>query len=461
MRELNGTRIRGNNPSHYNQTPNAILPDDLANHLLKYYGHVAIGDKYAIFDNKVLEYDSIKQLSFPGNNFDLSLAEMGLKHTSFYGRIMNYLKDNIYIPSDFLKESTSKIEISKKMHDVSKTIKQKLETLIKMREENKDLTVFNALENANEQLLKEFGALLFCYEKLLNNAQKLSNLSVNNKDNCNCDQTLKPSESTTTDNSIIEEIANLKSSKLDIVEANNKFALKESIPDISNLVNKEEIKDKLDKTEADEKYISKESVDQLFVTKESINTIETTLDEKISKVEADDLYTKKESLNKYATEDFVKDQVNKAQISGESQNIDLTPYALKTDIENSISDTKDELNLLLNVKIDKTVVESDYVKKVDLPDVTNFVTEEKVDEKISTIVIPSIDGLAKTEEVVSKIDYENDKSTFALSSNVVSNETYIVDKDTFALKSSLEELTTKYNDLLARIEKLENPSLEN
>lgn len=892
MREFNGTRIRGNNPSHYNHTPNAILPDDLVTHLLKYYGHIVISDKYAVYDNKVLEYDNIRQLSLPGNNFDLSLAEMGLKHTSFYGKIMDYLKENIYISPDDLEECTSREEVSEKLHEISKSIKQKLEALIKMRDDNKDLTVFNALENANEQLLKEFGSLLFRYEKLLNNAQNLSNLGINNQHGCGC-HPVHPPVRPSAPNSIMEEISNLKNSKMDTVEANNKFALKEAIPTINhlaekgevsdalsksaenvkkdvlrtvgeiyqekvssgngikiyneheiaadtkvlatrefvndsidaakiaasgkeidltsyakkvdvekkadqvevdkkiskeeadrtyatrsdlqykanaidleykldkdeakktyatkkelpdlsdvvvyedldkvkyvlerainkkadadvlsnyatagdlaskmdkgvaedifarkndliskanktdlnsyatkeevisrineaklsgagqevdlsiyalknevtrnitaaeekiktevytsiggkldkvtaentyakkdqipsiahlaskdeltkaindasqnyvnkiaydlekaNFADKEEVKVKLDKSEAIDKYLTKEAAGQAYVTQaiyvsekanllvtkaqleekinaikipsidglateESLNNVKALLDEKLSKIEAENLYVKKDSLVGYATEDYVKDQINQAQLGGEGQEVDLSAYALKKDTEKAITDAKDELNLAIDNKIDKSVVESDYAKKTEIPqpvDTSNFATNESVDEKIaqaqlgggtdaSTLVtkevyekdkatfalisdtvaktdyntdkatfatkdelnakadataIPSIDGLAKADEVVSKTDYDTDKATFALITNtvakdaydadkatfalaadVVSNETYTADKDTFALKTALEELTTKYNDLLARVEKLEQPS---
>ena len=75
--------------------------------------------------------------------------------------------------------------------------------------------------------------------------------------------------------------------------------------------------------------------------------------------------------------------------------------------------------------------------------------------------------------MVKKETYDADKATFATKdelgtkanssdipdiSNLVTNETYTADKETFALKTALEELTTKYNDLLARVEKLENPT---
>ena len=773
MREFNENRIRGSNPTHYNCTPNAILPDDLVTHLLKYYGHIVLSDKYTVYDNKVLEYETIKQLSLPGNSFDLSLAEMGLKHTSFYNKLMDYLKENIYIPSNDLKEYSSRSEVSEEMHKIVGNLKEKMEDLITMQNDNNSLTPFNALEAANEQNLKELGALLYKYERLLKNAQALSLMGINGV-NCGCVPPPPPpscnNNGSSSSNSIMGEISNLQNSKLDKVEANNKFATKESIPDITglaskdevsnniskavesskndvlrtvsenyqekvysgngikiydgkeitadtkviatrefvedqidaakiqaagkeidltsyakkvdvekkadkievekkidsdeaakiyatknelkykadaidldsklniddakrtyatikqipdmsdvvvyedldkvkytlerainkkadvdklseyattgdlaakmdkglaedifarkndlnskanktdlngyvtveeviskineaklsgdgqkvdlsiyptksevsknitateekvkaelynslggkldkvtaentyakieqipsinhlaskeeltkaitdastnyvnkvayelekvNYADKEEVKVKIDKTEANEKFATKESLDAVekkvdaivvpsieglaksedvdkkiaaiqipsiagLATEESVNAVKTSVDEKLSKVEAADAYVKKETLNAYATQDYVKDQINQAQLGGEGQDVDLSAYALKTDTEKAINDAKDALNVVIENKIDKSVVEADYAKKNEIPVVTDFITSEKVDEKIAAIQIPSVEGLAKAEDVVAKEAYEADKATFA------------------------------------------------
>lgn len=412
MIEKNDVRIRGSNPSHYNHAPNAVLADDLATHLLKYYGHIVLTDKYSAFDNTILNYESIAQLSLPGNDFDLSLAEMGLKHTSFYNELMGYLRKNIYISTDDLKEYSDKSEVSIKIHEIVGKIKQTMEDLIKMANEDNSLTPFSALDAANKQMLKDLGFHLLQYENLIRNAQALSTMKL---DNCNCTPQPTPDENNTTTNyeSILAEIENLKTIKLDVEEANNKFATKESIPSISGL----------------------------------------------------------------ASETYVKEQIQQAQL--EDKDIDLSGYALKNDTEKAINDAKEVLNASIENKIDKSVVESDYAKKEEIPDVSSFIIESKVDEKIAAIQIPSIEnlatkdelnakanssdipsieGLAKSEEVISKTDYESDKATFALSANVISNETYTADKETFALKTALDELSTKYQDLVTRLEKLEKSS---
>ena len=387
MTEKNDVRIRGSNPSNYNYAPSAVLADDLVTHLLKYYGHVVLTDKYSTFDNTILDYENVAQLSLPGNEFDLSIAEMGLKHTSFYNELMSFLKKNIYISTDDLKEYSDKSEVSIKIHEVVGKIKQTMEDLIKMANEDNSLTPFSALDAANKQMLKDLGYHLLQYENLVRNAQALSTMQLNN---CNCKSETTPDENSTESETILAEIEKLKTNKLDVEEANNKFATKESIPSISGL----------------------------------------------------------------ASETYVKEQIQQAQL--EDKDIDLSTYALKSDVEKSINDAKNVLNASIDNKIDKSAVESDYAKKAELPDVSKFISEEKVDEKIANIQIPSIDGLAKSEEVVSKTDYQNDKATFALTANVVSNDTYTADKETFALKSALDDLTTKYNDLLTRVTTLEN-----
>lgn len=809
MREFNNFYIKGSNPSHYNFTPNAILADDLVTHLLKYYGHIVLSDKYAVFDNKVLEYGTIKQLSLPGNNFDLSLAEMGLKHTSFYNKLMDYLKDNIYISPDDLQEYSSRSEVSEKMHEIVGKIKQKMEDLIKMNNNDNSLTSFNALEANNEQMLKELGSLLYQYDRLLKNAQSISNMGINGA-NCGCLPPPPPpiqnnSGNTSSSSSIMSEISNLQSSKLDIEEASKKYATKDSIETVSNNISKSiesakndvlrtvgenyqekvysglgikvydgneitvdtktiatreyvedqidsakiqaagkeidlssyakkvdvdkkannsevekkldideaasiyatknELKYKADKIDLDTKlniddakrtYATKNEIpdtsdlvvyedldkvkyvlerainnkvssdtlssyalssdlankmdkgiaEDIFARKNDLNskadkvelvsyptreemiskineakltgngqnldlsiyaiksevtknitsseeklkselynslsgkldkvTAENTyakqeqipsitnlaskdeltkaisdassnyvskvsydveianvkatqtqlkqeidnkvipdisglasqasVNEKLSKTEAADIYAKKETLNSYATQDYVKDQINQAQISGEGKDIDLTAYALKNDTDKAINDAKEALTVSIDSKIDKSVVESDYAKKTEIPsidnlvtqealntaiqnkadtssipDVSKFISEEKIDEKIAAAKLNTGETV-DTSSLILKSDYESDKSTFATkeelnakanssdipsieglakSSEIVTKADYEKDKETFALKTALDELTTKYNELLAKVTKLEETSKSN
>lgn len=96
------------------------------------------------------------------------------------------------------------------------------------------------------------------------------------------------------------------------------------------------------------------------------------------------------SLAGFATEDFVKQELNK---------IDLTPYATKTELTTAIS-------------------------KIIIPDVSNFVTQKEIDEAIEAIPEVNLTAYATKEELqeaIKNIDFPTvDLSLYALKSEIPS-----------------------------------------
>ena len=124
------------------------------------------------------------------------------------------------------------------------------------------------------------------------------------------------------------------------------------------------------------------------------------------------------SLAGYATEDYVKNEISK---------IDLTPYASKKEVTEAILGIKipDVSNFVTQKEIDKAINAIDfpepdltpYAKKTDIPDVTDLISQEELQEAINNIEhpvvdlseyakrneLPSLAGLATEEYVRQKI----------------------------------------------------------
>lgn len=98
------------------------------------------------------------------------------------------------------------------------------------------------------------------------------------------------------------------------------------------------------------------------------------------------------SLAGYATEDYVKNEISK---------IDLSPYASKKELTEAILGIKipDVSNFVTQKEIDKAIDAIDfpkpdltpYAKKTDIPDVTSLISQEELQQAINNIEHPIVD----------------------------------------------------------------------
>lgn len=92
--------------------------------------------------------------------------------------------------------------------------------------------------------------------------------------------------------------------------------------------------------------------------------------------------TEHQSLEGYATKDYVAQEIAEAQLSGEGTVVDLSNYALKTDIPtiptNISAFTNDKGYLTEHQDL------SDYALKSEIPDVSAYQTEEQVNALIDS-----------------------------------------------------------------------------
>lgn len=122
------------------------------------------------------------------------------------------------------------------------------------------------------------------------------------------------------------------------------------------------------------------------------------VDQKIEDIEhpQQDLsdYAKKSELpdtTGLASETWVTQMIQNAQLNGDKE-VDLTNYP-----------TRDEVQKLVDQEIADIVHPTPnldgYAKTEDIPDVSNFITGEQVDEKIAAIPKPDLSGYAKTSDI--------------------------------------------------------------
>lgn len=193
------------------------------------------------------------------------------------------------------------------------------------------------------------------------------------------------------------------------------YAKKSELPSIENLATKAEITEAVTglakASEVAETYATKEAVNAVAgLDSETVNTLKslaqnadlTTVAEKVKNV-----YTKAETDDKLATKadvsaipdvsGFLTKTEAATSLASKLEIPDVSNLATKAEVISAVSDIVVPSVDGLARTIDVDMKLADYAKKTELPDVSNLATKAE---------IPSIEGLAKTTEVVAKSVYD-------------------------------------------------------
>lgn len=142
-------------------------------------------------------------------------------------------------------------------------------------------------------------------------------------------------------------------------------------------------------------------------------------------------YAKKDELpdtTGLASEIWVKQMIAQAKLDGD-QEVDLTAYP-----------TRDEVQKLVDEEIAEIVHPTPnldgYAKIEDIPDVSNFVTEEQVNQKIATVPQPDLSDYAKRSELP-------DVSKFVTADDVQDMIPQIPDHEEFVTTEELESILSE------------------
>ena len=170
-----------------------------------------------------------------------------------------------------------------------------------------------------------------------------------------------------------------------------------------------------------------------FATKNEIAAISDTVSAHITEADGKyqpkgDYLTEHQSLEGYATEEYVDAKIDE---------IDLTDYALKTDIPDAYDDTEIKEQLAdLTSKFDD----------IDVPeiDLSYYYTKEEVDGKFDDFEVPEID----TTNLATKDELNEIKSKIeSVEVNVKNSDTF--DDMLITDVHSAEEFVTKFNEVMA------------
>lgn len=139
-------------------------------------------------------------------------------------------------------------------------------------------------------------------------------------------------------------------------------------------------------------------------------------------------YAKKDEIpdtTGLASETWVKQMIAQAQLDGD-QEVDLTAYPTREEVQKLVDEEIAEI-------VHPTPNLDGYAKTEDIPDVSNFVTEDDVDNKIAAIPQPDLSGYAKREELP-------DVSKFITADDVQDMIPHIPSHEEFVTTEELEDI---------------------
>lgn len=194
------------------------------------------------------------------------------------------------------------------------------------------------------------------------------------------------------------------------------YAKKTDIPDVTDLISQEELQEAINNIEHPVVDLSE------YAKKDELPSLAGLATEQFVQDKIGEIKFPSTDLTGYATEEYVRQKIAEAQMSGDVE-VDLSDYYTKTEIDSKFDN-------------------------IDIPevDLKGLATESYVDEAINSIVIPSTDGLATeefVEEAIASIEMPSvdGLATESYVDNAIANiEHPTVDLEPYAKKTDLPSL---------------------
>lgn len=165
-------------------------------------------------------------------------------------------------------------------------------------------------------------------------------------------------------------------------------------------------------------------------------------------------YAKKDELpdtTGLASETWVKQMIAQAQLDGD-QEVDLTAYP-----------TRDEVQKLVDEEIAEIVHPTPnldgYAKTEDIPDVSNFVTEEEVNQKIAAAPQPDLSDYAKRSELPDVSKFVTTDDVQDMIPQIPSHEEFVTTEE---LESILSERIPSHDNFATKedLAQIEHPTVD-
>lgn len=165
-------------------------------------------------------------------------------------------------------------------------------------------------------------------------------------------------------------------------------------------------------------------------------------------------YAKKDELpdtTGLASETWVKQMIAQAQLDGD-QEVDLTAYP-----------TRDEVQKLVDEEIAEIVHPTPnldgYAKTEDIPDVSNFVTEEEVNQKIAAVPQPDLSDYVKRSELPDVSKFVTTDDVQDMIPQIPSHEEFVTTEE---LESILNERIPSHDNFATKedLAQIEHPTVD-
>lgn len=165
------------------------------------------------------------------------------------------------------------------------------------------------------------------------------------------------------------------------------------------------------------------------------------VEDKLSEINVGDIdlegYAKVEDLEGLATETFVTNAINNAQLSGgDGTSVDLSIYATKDELTGLATETYVE-NAIKNAEIDVDL--TDYALKSELPDLTSYATQNYVDT--------AIENASLSGGNVDLSNYPTEEEMYEAIYNEVEYLDKQIESDIKAVENEIQTVNERINNL--------------
>ena len=220
------------------------------------------------------------------------------------------------------------------------------------------------------------------------------------------------------------------------------YAKKTDIPDVTDLISQEELQEAIDNIEHPVVDLSE------YAKKDELPSLAGLATEQFVQDKIGEIKFPSTDLTGYATEEYVRQKIAEAQMSGDVE-VDLSDYYTKTEIDSKF-DNIDIPEVDLNGLATESYVD-EAINSIVIPSTDGLATQEFVEEAIASIEMPSVDGLATesyVDDAIANIEHPTvDLEPYAKKTDLPSleglaTESYVDNKVANLINAAPETLDT-------------------
>lgn len=217
------------------------------------------------------------------------------------------------------------------------------------------------------------------------------------------------------------------------------YAKKTDIPDVSDFVSQEELQEAIGSIEHPVVDLSE------YAKKDELPSLVGLATEQFVQDKIDEIEFPSTDLTGYATEEYVRQKIAEAQMSGDVE-VDLSDYYTKSEIDSKFDNIDIPETDLSGLATESYV--DNAINELVIPSIDGLATEEFVEEAIASIEMPSVEGLATesyVDEAIANIEHPTvDLEPYAKKTDIegLATESYVDNKFASLVDAAPETLNT-------------------